>query len=434
MESSEALESASNSKQKRKIINAWAFYDWANSSYPLVISTAIFPIFYDTVTDDFVNFLGFNLSNSQVYTFVVAFSFLLVSIFTPILSGIADYTGDKKRFLRFFCYLGGIATASLYFFDPNQLELSMLSILIASTGFWSSLVFYNAYLPEIVEPHEQDRVSAKGFSLGYLGSAILLIICLVAFKFLEIMPAKFSFVLVGVWWIGFSHYTYAYLPTLPSKELNSGSRLTKGFQELYGVWKEVKINKQLKRYLVAFFIYSMGVQTIMLVAVLFAKKEVSDMPEAGLIISVLIIQFIAIPGSYLFSYSSKKIGNIKTLGAAVIVWAICCVAAFYTYNQYQFYVLAAFVGLIMGGTQALSRSTYSKMLPKTRDNASYFSFYDVSEKVAIVFGMVIFALLEDNGSMRQPTLGLATIFLAALIALFFVPKMKKGISENAPST
>lgn len=427
-------------KGDKKTMNAWAFYDWANSVYPLVISTAIFPIFYESITStkdldgntisDLVNFFGVEIKNTVLYSYVVAASFVMVIILSPILSGVADYSGSKKRFLQFFCYLGAISTATLYFFNPTQMELSMLSLFFASLGFWNSLVFYNAYLPEVAEPADHDRLSAKGFSLGYAGASLLLIACLIAIQGFG-MPAKYAFVLTGVWWIGFSQITYRYLPNSQSKNPITRKILGNGFRELLKVGKFVKTTKRLSRFLISFFLFSMGVQTVMLVAVLFAKKEVFVGPDAntaGLIIAVLLIQFIAIPGAYAFSWAAKKIGNIKTLGIALFIWCLCCAYAFlFVYDEINFYILAGIVGFVMGGTQSLSRSTYSKYLPETKDTASFFSFYDITEKIGIVIGMVIFGYVEaSSGNMRTSVLALIVFFVLGFVALFFIPKSENG--------
>lgn len=427
-------------KGDKKTMNAWAFYDWANSVYPLVISTAIFPIFYESVTStkdvdgntisDLVSFFGVEIKNTVLYTYVVAASFLLVIILSPILSGVADYSGSKKRFLQFFCYLGAIATATLYFFNPQHMELSMLSLFFASLGFWNSLVFYNAYLPEVAEPKDHDKLSAKGFALGYAGASLLLIGCLIAIQGFG-MPAKYAFVLTGVWWIGFSQITYRFLPSSQFKNPVTRKILGNGFRELMKVGKFVRKTRRLSRFLISFFLFSMGVQTVMLISVLFAKKEVFVGPNAntaGLIIAVLLIQFIAIPGAFAFSWAAKKIGNIKTLGIALFIWCVCCIYAFlFVYDEINFYILATVVGFVMGGTQSLSRSTYSKYLPETTDTASFFSFFDITEKIGIVLGMVIFGYVEaSSGNMRTSVLALIVFFILGFIALFFIPKNEKA--------
>ena len=421
-------------KGDKKLINAWTFYDWANSSYPLVITSAIFPIFYENVTStkvdgkvisDMVSLFGMEFKNTELYSYVVAISFIIVSLSSPILSGIADYSGSKKRFMQFFCYLGSLSCASLYFFSKDNLGLGLLSILCASVGFWGSLVFYNAYLPEIAEQADHDKVSAKGFGMGYFGSAILLILNLVAIKAFG-MPAKYSFISVALWWIGFAQITFARLPNSSNNNTSEGGIIFKGFRELKKVWQQLNHIKQLKRYLIAFFIYSMGVQTVMLMAVLFVKKEIVGLDDGNLIVSVLLIQFVGILGSFLFSRLSKLIGNIKSLGVTLFIWIGICVGTYaFVYTPNAFYVVACAVGLVMGGVQSLSRSTYSKLLPETEDNASFFSFYDVCEKIGIVIGMFAFGAIEGiTGGMRNSLLALIVFFILGFIVLLTIPKSK----------
>jgi MFS transporter, UMF1 family len=438
-------------KGNKKIIRGWVFYDWANSVYNLVISSAIFPIFYDNVTTSFflenynklngtsfesvpegvqvtVEFFGFQMSSSVLISYVLSASFLLVSILSPMLSGVADFSGNKKRFMQFFCYLGALSCISLYWFNPAQLEIGMISIFLASIGFWNSLVFYNAYLPEIAEPKDHDRISARGFSMGYFGSMILLVICLSMIMFIDKSYTSLSFILVGVWWIGFSQITYRVLPNNVYKRKKESGVIWKGFKELRKVFKEFKTIKPLRRYLYAFFFFNTGVQTVMLMAVIFAKKEISwpeGAGDTGLIIAILLIQILGAGGAFLMSRVSEKIGNINTLSISVAIWIFVCVAAYIVQSPSQFYVLAAFVGLVMGGVQALARSTYSKLLPETEDHASYFSFYDVTEKIGIVVGTFTFGFLEATlGSIRYSVISIAVFFIVGLILLFLVPKIK----------
>lgn len=422
-------------KGDKKIIKGWVFYDWANSVYNLVISAAIFPIFYDNVTtlcygsicengsdNTYVHFFGSYISNSTIYSYVLSLSFIIVTFASPILSGIADYTGSKKKFMQFFCYLGSIASMTLFFFNPERLELSFISVFFASIGFWNSLVFYNAFLPEIAEPKDQDRISARGFSMGYFGSMILLIVSLVAIKGFDV-PAKWAFVFVGLWWAGFSQVTFRVLPDNVHKRKKEKGYIWKGLIELKNVFIEFKQTKALKRYLFSFFAFNTGVQTVMLMATLFAKKEVKDMPDAGLIIAILLIQILGALGAFLMSRLSGVIGNIKTLMISVVIWVAICFTAFFVETAIQFYFLAASVGLVMGGVQALSRSTYSKMLPETKDHASYFSFFDVTEKIGIVVGTFFFGFMEYmTGSIRYSVLAVAFFFILGLILLFFIPR------------
>ena len=421
-------------KGDKKIIRAWTFYDLANSVYPLVITTAIFPMFYEyqtshdadgNLTNDLVEFLGGSFRNTQLYSYVISVSFIIVSIISPLLSGLADYSDSKKSFLKFFCYLGSLSCASLFFFDVNHLELSMIPVLLASVGFWGSLVFYNAYLPEIAHAEDHDKISARGYSLGYVGSSVLLILNLVAIMGFD-MPAKYAFLSVAVWWIGFSQYTYAYLPNASYSDKPKENKFTKGFKELKKVWGELKELTTLKRYLGSFFVYSMGVQTVMIMATLFAAKEINwegDGAKTGLIVSVLIIQFIAIGGAYLFSWFSSKIGNIASLSITLFIWVFICLGAYFIHEPIEFYVISASVGLVMGGIQSLSRSTYSKLLPQTKDHASFFSFYDVIEKLGIVIGTFVYGFIEGwTGSMRNSIYALGAFFIVGFVLLLRVPK------------
>jgi len=432
-------------KGDKKIIRGWVMYDWANSVYNLVISSAIFPIFYDTQskivyaennniadwekipegTKITIDFFGQQLSNSVIYSFVLSASFLVVALLSPILSGIADYTGSKKRFLQFFCYFGSFSAMSLYFFDAHYAEIGMLSIFIASIGFWNSLVFYNAFLPEIADPIDQDKISARGFSMGYLGSMILLVFCLIWIQVFH-YEVKWCFVFVGVWWIGFSQFTYRVLPINVHGKKPEPGYIWRGFRELKLVFKEFKRTKRLKRYLYAFFFFNTGVQTVMLMATIFANKEI-QWPEgadtSGLIIAILLIQILGAVGAFLMSRLSNKIGNIYTLMVSVSLWIGLCIFAFLIKTPNEFYTMAAGVGLVMGGVQAIARSTYSKFLPPTTDSASYFSFYDVTEKIGIVFGTFFFGFMEYiTESLRASVMSVTAFFVIGFILLFFVPK------------
>ena len=447
-------------KGNKKIIKGWVFYDWANSVYNLVISSAIFPIFYDVVTKSYykqnilhnkeaeldpgqqilVNFFGVQLSSSVLFSFVLATSFLVVAFLSPVLSGIADYSGMKKKFLKFFCYLGAVSCIGLFFFDPNHLELGMLTVFLASIGFWNSLVFYNAFLPEIAEVEDHDKISAKGFIMGYLGAMILLIICLALIMSTKDGPTKveymrYCFVLVGLWWIGFSQITYKVLPNNVYNKQPKKGIIWRGFRELKLVFAEFRTTHRLKRYLFSFFFFNTGVQTVMLMATIFANKEINwpgGNGSTGLIIAILLIQLLGALGAYLMSKLSGKIGNIKTLIISVSVWVLICTYAFIIHEPLEFYILASFVGLVMGGVQAIARSTYSKYLPEsTTDHASYFSFYDVTEKLGIVLGLVFFGLMEHfTGSIRNSIISVTFFFVVGLILLFFVPKEEKMNREN----
>jgi UMF1 family MFS transporter len=429
-------------KGDKKLLNAWAFYDWANSVYTLTIASAVFPIFYEALFSDrdhYIDVFGMHLKNSALISFITAFAFMVVSFISPLLSGIADYVGNKKSFMKFFCYVGALSCMGLYWFDLDNIYVGLLFYFLGLLGYWGSLVFYNSYLPDIAFEEQQDRISAKGYSLGYIGSVILLIINLAMIMKPEVFnitgdgaamkSMSYSFLMVGVWWILFSQYTYYYLPK-GSKE--TGQKLTRsvvfnGFKELKKVWALLKQNIPLKRYLGGFFVSSMAVQTVMLVATYFGAQEIqwSSKEEStiGLIVCILIIQLVAVVGAVLTSRASEKFGNVPTLIFINGIWAVFCALAFFITLPMHFYVMATIAGFVMGGIQALSRSTYSKLLPETEDTASFFSFYDVAEKIGIVIGMCVYGIIDQiTGSPRAAIVILGIFFVTAIFLLRRVHK------------
>jgi len=442
----------------KKLIGAWAFYDWANSVYSLVISTAVFPLFYSAITEGkTVIFLGMKWDHADtLYSYALSFSFLVVAFMSPILSAIADYTGNKLKFMKFFCWLGALSVMSMYFFeDLNTAWIGIVCTILASIGFWSSIVFYNSYLPEVAHPEQQDAISAKGFIYGYIGSIILLIFCLAmilapnTFGFdlsisdtvlangseaeinnalenaknaASLKAMRISFVMVGFWWIGFAQITFKKLPNNSFNRKPQKDFIWKGFKELKKVWIELKEYPTLKNFLIAFFLLSVGVQTIILLATIFGSIELG-LGTTNLIVTVLLIQFVAILGAYIFSRVSKKYGNFKAIKITLVIWILVCLAAFMLEKElpnveYYFYALGGLLGLVLGAIQSLTRSTYSKLLPKTQENATYFSFYDVTEKIAIVLGTFVFGfLIYLTGSMQWSVLSLGLFFIASLVVL-----------------
>ncbi|MDU8887261.1 MFS transporter [Yeosuana sp. MJ-SS3] len=430
-------------KGSKKLLNAWAFFDWANSAYTLTIASTIFPLFYASLFVGSVariQAFGFEMKSTALISFVTAFAFLVIAFMSPLLSGVADYIGNKKTFMKFFCYLGSFGCIGLYWFSLEHIYISMLFYFFGLIGYWGSLVFYNSYLPDIAFPEQQDKISAKGFAIGYSGSVLLLLINLAMIiypNFFNIQgeesvatmkAMRYSFVSVGIWWLLFSQYTFYYLP----KGVSQGHKVTNsvllnGYKELNGVWNELKSSIKLKRFLNAFFVYSMAVQTIMLMAVYFGEEEINwanqNQKTIGLIISILLIQIVGIIGAFVTSRASERFGNIVTLIAINFIWMFVCFYAFFIETPFHFYIVGSIVGFVMGGVQALSRSTYSKFLPKTEDTTSYFSFYDVTEKIGIVLGMVIYGVVDQiTGTMRNAILFLFVFFLFGIFLLFKVPQ------------
>lgn len=456
-------------KNNKKVIWAWTMYDWANSVFSLTIATAIFPPFYESVTrvaavadgsnpegPYYLHILGLKVVTTALYSYALAAGFLLVTLFSPILSGIADSKGNKKSFMRFFCYLGALSCIGMYYFDSSHIALGVILFILSLFGFGGSIVFYNAYLPEIVTEDRFDRVSARGFSMGYLGSVILLLVNLTTILFPEFffpvqamsdelirqgqdalraaeearnhyidVASRISFVSVGIWWIAFAQIPFRFLPGKTNNHRVEGNSISKGWNELKKVFKEVQSNNRsnhLKRFLWGFFFTSMGVQTVMYVASLFGAEEL-HLPTQDLIVTVLIIQLIAVGGAWLFSRVSGWIGNIYALVIMISIWVLICILAYFVETAMQFYALGALVGMVMGGVQSMLRSTYAKLIPDdTPDHASYFSFYDVTEKISIVLGTFSYGLLLDiTGSMRTSIIALMLYFI---VGLFFIARIK----------
>lgn len=434
----------------KKVVNAWAMYDWANSVYNLVITTTFFPIYFMAVTkaaygEDRVPLLGRSFKNSSLYDYSLGFAYLVIAILLPILSSIADSRGNKKSFMKFFCYLGGLSCCGLFFFKgehPNVF-LGITCSVLAAIGYVGSLVFYNSYLPEIAAPEDRDRISAKGFSMGYIGSVILQAIGLGLVLYFESKKdyssgPLYTFLLVGIWWMGFAQITFANVPSgIAAVEKHNTNIFTEGFKELSKVWQQAKKLPVLKRFLFAFFFYSMGVQTVMLIATIFAMK-IFHLTNTKLIVTVVLIQLVAIIGATLMSRLSAKFGNLRVLMSVVILWIIICVATYVIGSmaekganaEYGFYAVATAIGLVMGGIQSLSRSTYSKLMPETRDTASFFSFYDITEKVAIVIGMFSIGFIDEMLGMLNGVLSLTIFFCIGLIGLVIASNKQRSLMQT----
>lgn len=412
-------------------------YDWANSVHNLVITASVFPVYFSATAlaedgSDVVSFFGMQVKNTVLFSWSVSFSFLLIALLIPFCTAIADYTGRKKTFMKFFCYLGAASCACLFFFKRDTLEVSVLAFMASLIGWSGSIVFYNSFLPEIATEDNYDRFSARGFALGYLGAVILLLFNLSMIMFPawygitdKSLPARLSFLSVGIWWIVFAQIPFRRLPDNIYNKTPEGSWIFNGFRKLGAVFRQLQKQVLLPRYLIAFFIFNMGVQTVMYVATLFGANELK-LPPKSLITTILLIQIIGIAGSYFFSWLSGKLGNIHALMIGVATWIAICAAAYFVTKEEEFYMLAATVGMVMGGIQALSRATYTKLIPDdTKDTASYFSFYDVTEKTSLVLGTFTFGFIEAvTGSMRNSILALLVYFVIGLLLLARIPSRK----------
>ena len=427
-------------KNNSRLINAWTSFDWANSVYNLIVTTAIFPIYYLGTTQEayggeMVDFFNLSVKNSVLYSYAISFSFLVIVFISPILSGIADYGGLKKRFMQFFTYMGSLACIGLYFFTGENVEYGIGCSVMASIGFAGSLVFYNGFLPEIATKDRMDSVSARGFAMGYIGSVILLIINLVLYQNFEVFgfdngssATRFGFILVGVWWLGFAQIAFYYLKDSNSRKSITFQILGNGAKELKKVWGVIKDKRVMKRFLYSFFLFSMGVQTVMLLAPLFADKEIG-MGADEMIYIVLILQILAIGGAFFFAWLSKLRGNGFAISTTLLIWTFVCISGYFMKDKISFYTLAAFLGFVMGGIQSMSRSTYSKLIPvETKDTASFFSFYDITEKMAIVIGSLSYGFIDQvTGSMRYSMVFMSLFFITGFIVLQMA-NLKKNLA------
>ncbi len=429
----------------KKVINAWAMFDWSNSVYNLVITSTFFPIYFLNSTsaaygENSVRFFGRTFVNSALYDYALAAAYLLIAFLYPVLTSIADTRGHKKKFMQFFCYMGSFACCGLYFFNGSNVEYGVICFMMAAMGYVGSLVFYNSYLPEIAAPEDRDRISARGYSFGYIGSVILQLIGFALVLKMEDNKQQailITFFLTGLWWMGFAQITFKYLPaSVPSVKEHKKNIFKEGFIEIKKVYNQVSHMPVLKTYLRAFFFYSMAVQTVMLAAVTVASKLLK-LNEVKLITTILIIQLVAVLGAWSLSRLSMKFGNFNALITAVFIWMGICVGAYYTAvivesgqsGEYLFYGIAVAVGLVMGGIQSLSRSTYAKLMPETKDTSSFFSYYDFTEKIAIVLGLVTFGLMEElTGSMKNSILSLIVFFAIGLLILYSARAKQKKIS------
>jgi UMF1 family MFS transporter len=425
-------------KNDLEIIKAWAMYDWANSAYALVITSAIFPAYYNSITtlhgNSKIDVFGYTIENTAAYSINLGLAFGIIAFISPLLSSISDYSSNQKKFMQFFCYLGAAGCMLLFTFSGlAQVHWALFFMMLATIGYSGSIVFYNSYLPAIATEDRQDKVSARGYAYGYIGSTTLLILNLAAIvnqKNLGISDDSFlpriSFFLTGLWWISFAQITFHKLPDGIYAPRNGEKHyLLNGYKELNKIWHRLKSEPKLKTFLLSFFFYIMGVQTVMFMAASFGEKEV-HLKMMQLIITILLLEYVGIAGAFLFAWISRKLGNIEALIIAVAVWIAICIGSYFIENALHFYIAGFCIGMVMGGIQSLSRSTYSKFIPKTENNAGYFSFFDVCEKLAMMCGLVMWCVLDNfTGSMRNSIFALGGWFTIGLILLMVLLRMEK---------
>lgn len=439
-----------NINRNKKAVFGWTMYDWANSVYALAITTAIFPTYYSAISKSpevmvrmdenmsIVRFLGLEIPSVSLYSYALSFSYFMIVFLSPILGAMADYSGSKKKFMFGFCSLGALSCSLLYFFDAQHYSLGIILFVAAALGYAGGNIFNDAFLPEVAEPSEYARVSARGFMMGYIGSVIQLIICLALIMKYEmfgfsdsISATKLSFVIVGLWWFGFAQITFANLKdSKPEHRVDNKNIVKESFIELGKVLNIIKENKNMKGFLVSFLFYNMGIQTVLYMASLFGTEEI-HLKTPQLIMTVLIIQLVAIVGSQVFARASEKFGNIRTLLTGIVVWIVICIVAFFIKTAQEFYMIAGSVGFIMGGMQALSRATYSLLIPETDDNASFFSFYSITDKISIILGLLSYGWVNQiTRNMRTSILFLISYFIVGAILLIILQKRTGNISSK----
>jgi UMF1 family MFS transporter len=426
-----------------KVIRGWVVYDWANSVYQLTIASAIFPVYYNMVTRNgdnaVVSFLGLKVINTVLYSYTIAAAFLLIGILSPLLSGLSDYTGRRKAFMQAFTWIGALSCSFLYFFDRDHITLGVFAFGFGTLGYAGSIVFYNSFLPVIAAPEDQDRISARGYSMGYIGGVVLLLFNLWMIQFPDFfgipknssLPARISFLSVGLWWLGFAQITFNRLPKYTFRQRKGDENvITSGYRELRGVFGQVRKSFRLSVYLAGFLFLMMGVLTVMFMAASFGAQEL-NLADDVLIPTILLIQFVGVLGAWSFARISGKLGNLRSLTIVAIIWIAICIGAYHIHSAAGFIIAAVFIGLVMGGSQALARSTYSKMLPETTDHTSYFSFYDVMEKLATVLGLVSFGFMNHlTGGMRTGVLLIGVFFVVSLILFWVLIRKERGLANS----
>ncbi len=421
----------------KKVIRGWVMYDWANSVYQLTVTTAFFPLYYGAMTskgDNYtVSFFGFEIVNTVLYSLAIAASYLIVAFLSPLLSSMADYTGRRKGYMRAFTWIGATGCGMLFFFNETNVEFGIIAFMLGTIGYCGSIVFYNSFLPVIAAPKDQDRISARGYSMGYLGGVVLLLINLAmlmkptwfGIPSGSSLPIRISFLTVFLWWIGFSTMTFRHLPKYTYRKRSEKGRIfSNGYRELQKVFFQIRKSYKLSIYLIGFFFMMMGLITVMFMATSYGEKEVG-LTDKVLIPTLLIIQIVGMFGAWLFARLSGWLGNLKALVISLVSWALICWGAYYITDAAGFITAAFFIGIVMGGSQSLARSTYSKMLPETTDHTSFFSFYDVMEKLATAAGTFSFGIIEAiTGSMRFSVLAIGIFFLTGLAFMLLLLKKK----------
>jgi MFS transporter, UMF1 family len=414
-------------KKDKKTQLSWALYDFGNSAFATTMLAAILPIFYSSVA---ANTIDDGLATSY-WGYANSIAVLIVAILAPILGAIADFSAAKKKFLRFFAFMGMIASVSLAFTGEGDYIFVAVLFIIGSIGFSGANIFYDAFLPEVADDDDIDKVSSKGFALGYVGGGILLLINVVmilkpALFGLDVVGAmKVSFAMVGIWWLIFS---IPLLRNIHDEKRQPVKRdkayIAIGFSRIGNTFKEIKQFKQLLLFLFAFWLFNDGISTIIRMATIYGTEI--GIGQNDLIVALLITQFVGIPSTFFFGWLAGKISPKRALMITLFVYLGIVILGYFMNSAIHFYILATIVGLVQGGAQALSRSIYGRMVPANK-KGEFFGFYGISSKFSAVFGPFLFGFVGQlTGNSRYGILSLIFFFIAGIIILSFV-NVQKGV-------
>ncbi|RME84529.1 MAG: MFS transporter [Caldilineae bacterium] len=414
-------------------VRGWMMYDWANSAFSTTVVTTLLGPYLSSVAESVgsVNFLGFRFEPDAFFPTCVSISVILQVLFLPVLGAIADYSTLKKRFLMAFATVGAVATILLFIIRPDlglvgtngAVLLGGLLFIIANLSFGAAIVFYNGFLPDIAPPEARDAVSARGWALGYLGGGLLLAINLVMLQVMSdtALAVRLSIASAGVWWLVFTYLFTA--PRLrqrpPLKQLPRGeSYLSQGVKQIFRTLRQIRSTyPETLRYLIAYLIYNDGIQTVIVVSTLFASSDLGAKSDQ-LVLLILLIQFVAFGGALLFGWLAQRFGAKRSIVFSLIIWVIIVVAAYAVlYEIWQLYVLGILVALVLGGSQALSRSLFSQMIPRANES-EFFGFYEISERGTSWIGPLLFAAaVQITGTTRVAILSVILFFVLGLILL-----------------
>ena len=417
----------------RPELRAWALYDFANSTFWTTIVAAVFPIYFQRVA---ASGLEPHIATSR-YMLATTIAICIVAIAAPVLGALADTRPLKKRLLGIFMAIGAGATAAMYGIQEGDWKLALILFVIGNVGVAGSIVFYDSLLPHIARGDEVDRVSSAGYASGYLGGGLLLAVNLAMIQqpqWFGIPDAgvatRLAFVSVAVWWVLFSFPLFrrvAEPPVPPQARMSAGAALSQSVRQLGQTFRELRKYKQAFLMLLAFFLYNDGIQTIIRVATIYGSEIGID--QSALIGALLLVQFIGVPCSFAFGSLAGRIGPKNAVLLGLIAYMGILAFTYYMSTAREFYILAAAVGVIQGGTQALSRSMFSSMIPRHK-SSEFFAFFAIFERYAGLLGPLIFSLLAGMNSSRTAILTLYPFFLGG-IALLWMVDVAAGRREAA---